>query len=272
MNFDEENIIKQNLEKWEVEEENDSQKEQNSSRETSQNEKSIEKEEISKEKKSHNIKNKDKSTTSISSYILKHSRKDNDEIAIDTGIKKAEKCLYKLDIKLIPKNTNSEIKENLLVIYCHEIAAFYFDEIYEKIYTLEDLCKENKYFRVFESNDAAKIEIDEFIKTNEKNSKKFFIEFKDNELKIHMRFSFFDKEKEVIMNIPKKKLDIKEKNNLLPEFLKEIQEKMNRLSAEYKQLKNKNLKKKIKNDLKNNNVLNESNEIINKNDNLGVKK
>ena len=52
-----------------------------------------------------------------------------------------------------------------------------------------------------------------------------------------MKLSFFDKEKEIIFNIPKKILTDKDKNNLLPEFLKEIQEKMNHLKEENKKLK-----------------------------------
>ena len=52
-----------------------------------------------------------------------------------------------------------------------------------------------------------------------------------------MRLSFFDKEKEIIFNIPKKTLSDEDKNNLLPEFLKEIQKKMNSLKDENKKLK-----------------------------------
>lgn len=276
--FDEENIVEPNIEKWEREEK-DSQKEQNSSRETSQYEKPPENEEnkFENEKYDTQVKNKNKDIKSetISSYLLNYTRKEKNEIANDTKIKKAKQCLFKLDIKLIPNNNknlcdNPKTNENSLVIYCHEIAAFYFDEIYEKIYTLEELCKENRYFKVFPSNDEAKIFIDEFITTNIKNKNKFFYEFKNNTLKIHMIFSFFDKEKEIIFNVPKKKLNIQEKNNLLPEFLKEIQDKMFFLSEENKKLKNRSLPyfshistiKKLKNDLKDNNILNESNESI----------
>ena len=55
-----------------------------------------------------------------------------------------------------------------------------------------------------------------------------------------MKLSFFDKEKEIIFNIPKKVLTDKDKNNLLPEFLKEIQEKINHLKQENKKLKAQN--------------------------------
>ena len=273
--FEEENIIEQNLEHWKTEEEKESQKEQNTSQETSQYEKSPDKEDILNkienerwEKQQQNKKINDKE---ISSYILNYTRNEIElnKIPLDTGIKKAEKCSFKLDIKLIPGSANTKNNETLLVFYCHEIAAFSFDEIYERIYTIKDLCGENRYFKVFENNEDAKTFIDEFIKINEKNSNKFFIEFKDNTLKIHLKFSFFDKEKEIIFNIPKKNLDIKEKNILLPEFLKEIQVKMYNLCKENKKLKTKSLTlnnntnkiKKLKIDLKdNNNIVNEFSE------------
>ena len=49
------------------------------------------------------------------------------------------------------------------------------------------------------------------------------------------------REKEIIINIPKKILTDKDKNNLLPEFLKEIQDKMNHLKEENKKLKQKKI-------------------------------
>ena len=188
-----------------------------------------------------------------STYILKYIRKGDElkEMAIETGLRKSENCLFMLNIKLIKSdsvsiiNTNEEFKENetpkepenFLVFCCHEIAAIYFDEIYERIYTLKDLAGENKYFKVFESTEEAKTVIDETIRTNEKNAKKIFIGFKDKELKLHMKLSFFDKEEEIVLNIPKKPLTDEDKVNLLPEFLKEIQDKMNHLNDENKKLK-----------------------------------
>ena len=284
--FDEENIIEQKID---IIEKNEFQKEQNSSQETSQYERSPKREEklsdspiiIEKEKEKEKEKieeNEEKKEEIKSTYILNYSRKKEElkKLSTDTKLKKAENCSYKLDIKLIPKNRTSEncdktkgetpmAPEYFLVIYCHEIAAFSFDEFYERIYTLEDLCKENRYFRIFESNDGAKILIDEFITMNKNDPKKFFFEFKDNKFKIHMKFSFFDKEKEIILNIPKKHLTIKEKNELLPELLKEIQDKMNNLAVENKKLKNKSLAqsykiKKLKNDLN----TDESNDKLNK--------
>ena len=186
-----------------------------------------------------------------STYILKYKRTEEElkELAVETNLAKSENCLFMLNIKLIKgelsDNMNSAIEtdkgrnesEEFLVICCHEIAAIYFDEIYERIYTLDDLYKENKFFRVFENIDEARSIIDESIRRNEKNSKKIFINFKDKELKLHMKMSFFDKEKEIILNIPKKILTDKDKNNLLPEFLKEIQDKLNHLKEENKKLK-----------------------------------
>jgi len=191
-----------------------------------------------------------------STYILKYKRTEEElkELAVETNLPKSENCLFMLNIKLIKgelsdnpnsiiENENDKEKESeeFLVICCHEIAAIYFDEIYERIYTLDDLYKENKFFRVFEKIDEARSIIDESIRRNEKNSKKIFINFKDKELKLHMKLSFFDKEKEIILNIPKKILTDKDKNNLLPEFLKEIQDKLNHLKEENKKLKDRRL-------------------------------
>ena len=187
---------------------------------------------------------------STSTYILKYKRTEEElkELSSETNLAKSENCLFMLNIKILKSDmseaspdSNMDIdkeKDEFLVICCHEIAAIYFDEIYERIYTLNDLYKENKFFRVFEKIDEARGVIDESIKRNEKNSKKIFINFKDKELKLHMKLSFFDKEKEIILNIPKKTLTDTDKNNLLPEFLKEIQDKMNHLKEENKKMKN----------------------------------
>ena len=187
---------------------------------------------------------------STSTYILKYKRTEEElkELSVETNLAKSESCLFMLNIKILKSDMSEDTpntkmdtdkdKDEFLVICCHEIAAIYFDEIYERIYTLNDLYKENKFFRVFEKIEEARGVIDESIKRNEKNSKKIFINFKDKELKLHMKLSFFDKEKEIILNIPKKSLTDRDKNNLLPEFLKEIQDKMNHLKEENKKLKN----------------------------------
>ena len=231
----------------------------------------------------NNPENQEQDLEATSTYILKYTRKGDElkELAVETGLRKSENCLFMLNIKLIKSDSISIIEqdeenkekeketpkepENFLVFCCHEIAAIYFDEIYERIYTLKDLANENKYFKVFESTEEAKIVIDETIRTNEKNAKKIFIGFKDKELKLHMKLSFFDKEKEIVLNIPKKPLSDEDKINLLPEFLKEIQDKMNHLNDENKKLKAKKLafgnrSKDNKYNYKNN-IVNESIEI-----------
>ena len=187
-------------------------------------------------------------------YILKYKRTKEElkELAIETNLPKSETCYFMINIKLIKNdnadmtNSNTDISnENLepeyLSISCHEIAAIYMDEIYERIYTLDDLCKEIKYFKIFDKIDEARNIIDESMKNNEKTPKKLFVDFKNKELKLHMKLSYWDREKEPVFTIPKKILSEKEKNNLLPEFLKEIQQKMNHLKEENKKLKAKNM-------------------------------
>ena len=191
---------------------------------------------------------------STTTYILKYKRTKEElkELAVETNLPKSETCYFMINIKLLKSDnadmTNSNIdisNENIepqyLSISCHEIAAIYMDEIYERIYTLEDLCKEIKYFKIFDKIEEARNIIDESMKSNEKNQKKIFVDFKNKELKLHMKLSYWDREKETVFNIPKKFLSEKEKNNLLPEFLKEIQQKMNHLKDENKKLKAKNI-------------------------------
>ena len=221
---------------------------------------------------------------STSTYILKYTRKGDElkEISVETGLRKTENCLFMLNIKLIKSDsvlsendTPQENSENFLVFCCHEIAAIYFDEIYERVYTLDDLIKENKHFRALESTEEAKNVIDKTIRKNEKNDKKIFLSFKNNELKLHMKLSFFDEDKEIVLNIPKKILTDEDKINLLPEFLKEIQDKMNHLSEENKKMKIKRTKaynnriKEIKDNYKANNTFNFD---ININDKVDIDK
>ena len=188
---------------------------------------------------------------STSTYILKYTRKGDElkEISVETGLRKSENCLFMLNIKLIKsdsvlteKDIQQESSENYLVFCCHEIAAIYFDEIYERVYTLDDLIKENRHFKILESTEEAKNIIDKTIRKNEKNDKKIFLSFKNNELKLHMKLKFFDEDKEIVLNIPKKILTDEDKINLLPEFLKEIQDKMNHLNEENKKMKIKRTK------------------------------
>ena len=128
--------------------------------------------------------------------------------------------------------------EKYLLVYCHEIAAIYFDEIYEKKFSIKDLYNENRHFRIFDEVDEAKDIIDEILNNNATNNKKIFIDCQDNIFKLHIKISFFDKENEVILNIPKKNITDEERIRLLPEFLKEIQIKMNHLEEDNKKLKN----------------------------------
>ena len=137
-----------------------------------------------------------------------------------------------IDFKILKRKT-----EKILLVYAHEIAAIYFDEIYQKKYSIKDLHKENNHFRIFNDVENAKNVIDEILNKNKNNSKKIFIELKDNSFKLHIKILFFDKEKEIILNIPKKDISNKEKIRLLPEFLKEIQIKMNHLEEDNKKLK-----------------------------------
>ena len=275
---EEDNVQRQNEEeKSNNEEEEESEK---NKEETSQNLEKIDEQDSKTQKENLNNQNIPNQEVidpySTTTYILKYKRTKEElkEFAIETNLPKSENCLFMLNLKIIKNedfniNNNRENEmgnaENFFVLCCHEIAAIYFDEIYERIYTLKDLANENKYFKVFESTEEAKIVIDETIRTNEKNAKKIFIGFKDKELKLHMKLSFFDKEKEIVLNIPKKPLSDEDKINLLPEFLKEIQDKMNHLNDENKKLKAKKLAfgnrgKDNKYNYKNN-IVNESIEI-----------
>ena len=188
------------------------------------------------EKKDENINPTDQELEeSSSSYILKYVRKSNEprESAYDKELIKSKKCLYMIEFKIM-KGKN----EKYLLVYCHEIAAIYFDEIYEKKYSIKDLYNENRHFRIFDEVDEAKDIIDEILNNNATNNKKIFIDCQDNIFKLHIKISFFDKENEVILNIPKKNITDEERIRLLPEFLKEIQIKMNHLEEDNKKLKN----------------------------------
>ena len=137
-----------------------------------------------------------------------------------------------IDFKIINND-----KEKYLLIYCHEIAAIYFDEIYEKKYSITDLYNENKYFKIFDDVEEVKNIIDDILKHNTKNTKKIYIEFKNLVFRLHIRLIFFDKESEIVFNVPQKNLTDDERINILPSFLKEIQIKMTHLEDENKKLK-----------------------------------
>ena len=219
-----------------------------------------------------------------STYILKYIRNEKElkEVSQETGLPKSQNCLFMLNLKIINENKNEnenkieEKTEDYLAISCHEIAAVYFDEIYERIYSLNDLWKENKYFKVFDKVQEAKMIFDEMLSTNEKNKKKLFVSFENKILKLHMKLKFFDKEEEIILNVPKKDLSNAEKVNFLPEFLKEIQDKMIHLEEENKKLrikKNKltmsynSVNMNFKYEEEDDDVVNLKNQMTNKNEN-----
>ena len=193
-----------------------------------------ENEEIKKEEEEEKEEEiKDSATT----YILKYSRKNNDsrESTYDKQLIKSKHCLFMIDSKIIKKKN-----EKYLLLHCHEIAAIYFDEIYEKKFSLQDLYKENRHFRIFDDIEEAKSIIDDILSNNSSNSKKIFIDLQENIFRLHLNIVFFDKENEVIFNVPKKNIDDDERIRILPDFLKEIQIKMNHLEEENKKIKNEN--------------------------------
>ena len=238
-NKDKNEIISQKVEEIkENKEENKIQEKIENNNDLPNNEKNNEKIEnkniIDQEKKEEENYNEEEQEESSSSYILKYVRKSNEprESAYDKELIKSKKCLYMIEFKILKGKT-----EKYLLVYCHEIAAIYFDEIYEKKYSIKDLYKENRHFRIFDDVEEAKNIIDEIMNNNPTNNKKIYIDCQDNIFKLHLKISFFDKENEVILNIPKKDITDKERIRLLPEFLKEIQIKMNSLEEDNKKLK-----------------------------------
>jgi hypothetical protein len=198
------------------------------------------------EEEDEEMEEEDKKSTTA--YVLKYNRKDNEprESEYDKQLIKTKHCFFMIEFKIL----NSK-KGKFLLIYCHEIAAIYFDEIYEKKYSIKDLYKENRHFRIFDEVVEAKNIIDGILKKNTKNTQKIFIDLQDGFFKLHLKITFFDKENEVIFNIPKKKITDKERIRILPDFLKEIQIKMNHLEEDNKKLKNgnKNLVENDKSDI-----------------------
>ena len=235
------NIIKEensdkNKENKEIVKEENQNKEENKIQEKLENNPISQTQEKNDKDNNNNISKEDEEQEeSSSSYILKYVRKSNEpkESAYDKELIKSKKCLYMIEFKIIKGKS-----EKYLLVYCHEIAAIYFDEIYEKKYTIKDLYKENRHFRIFDEVDEAKNIIDEILNNNATNAKKIFIECQYNIFKLHLKISFFDKENEVVLNIPKKDITDKERIRLLPDFLKEIQIKMNHLEEDNKKLKN----------------------------------
>ena len=104
---------------------------------------------------------------STSAYILKYTRKSNEsrESSYDRELIKSKLCLFMIEFKIIKGK-----KEKYLLIYCHEIASIYFDEIYEKLFSLKDLYKENRHFRIFDHVKSTKNIVDEILNNNTNNS------------------------------------------------------------------------------------------------------
>ena len=181
-----------------------------------------------------------------STYILKYMRKKNEltELIQETNLPKEKHCLFMLDFILLKNNNNSE---SLLHINCHEVAAIHFEDFYERVYSFNDIIKENKYFKALDNVEEIKEIIDYTLSDNFKDSKKIFIKLENNSLYLHIMLTYFDTIKEIIFNIPKKNLNEEEKIALLPMILKEIQYKMI-----YYEKENKKYKSLMKVGIKNN--------------------
>jgi len=183
---------------------------------------------------------------SKSTYILKYMRKKNEltELIQETNLPKEKHCLFMLDFILLKNNNNTEY---LLHINCHEVAAIHFEDFYERVYSFNDIIKENKYFKALDNVEEIKEIIDYTLSDNFKDSKKIFIKLENNSLYLHIMLTYFDTIKEIIFNIPKKNLNEEEKIALLPMILKEIQYKMI-----YYEKENKKYKSLMKVGIKNN--------------------
>ena len=183
---------------------------------------------------------------SKSTYILKYMRKKNEltKLIQETNLPKEKHCLFMLDFILLKNNNNSE---SLLHINCHEVAAIHFEDFYERVYSFNDIIKENKYFKALDNVEEIKEIIDYTLSDNFKDSKKIFIKLENNSLYLHIMLTYFDTIKEIIFNIPKKNLNEEEKISLLPMILKEIQYKMI-----YYEKENKKYKSLMKVGIKNN--------------------
>ena len=185
---------------------------------------------------------KQKDTQSQSTYIIKYTRKKAElkELIEATQLPKAKQSLFMLELILI-KNNNKD-NESLLHIKCHEIAAVHFEDYYERIYSYDDISKENRYFKALDNIEEIKDALDFVLSQNFKNSKKIFIELKNNTFILHVMLSYFDTIKEIILTVPQKILKEEEKILLLPMAMKEIQQKITFYEKENKKIKNKEKK------------------------------
>ena len=180
---------------------------------------------------------KQKDNPTKTKYILKYTRKKNElkELIQETNLPKEKNSLFMLDFIII-KNSE-ENNESFLQINCHEIAAVHFEDFYERIYSYNDIIKENKYFKAVDNIEEIKDIIDYILGENFKNSKKIFIKLENNCLYLHIMLTYFDAIKEIIFTIPKKILKEEEKIFMLPMAMKEIQTKMNYYEKENKKYK-----------------------------------
>ena len=185
---------------------------------------------------------KQKDTQSQSTYIIKYTRKKAElkELIEATQLPKAKQSLFMLELILIKNNDKSN--ESLLHIKCHEIAAVHFEDYYERIYSYSDISKENRYFKALDNIEEIKDALDYVLSQNFKNSKKIFIELKNNTFILHVMLSYFDTIKEIILTVPQKILKEEEKILLLPMAMKEIQQKITFYEKENKKIKNKEKK------------------------------
>ncbi len=187
--------------------------------------------------------NKKENNNYCSFYELPYTRKPNElkQIKLSETIilPKTTSCKYKISIKLRNKENNLSITAETLTINVHEIAAFNFEEIYEKKYDYSTLCKENRCFKIFDNVDESKKIIDEVFKNNINNNEKIFIDFEEGFLRIHLKMYIFDKVEEVVFSLPQKKLEEKEKLEFFTELLKENYEKTKKLEEENNYLKEK---------------------------------
>ena len=177
---------------------------------------------------------------SNSIYIIKYTRKNKElyQSINDTHPVKAKHCLFMLDLNIIKNNDKNKKNESLLHIKFHEMAEIHFEDYYERVYTYKDIIKENKYFKALDNIENIKEIIDYVLRQNLKNSQKIWIQIENNILKLHIMLTYFDKIKEVVLNIPRKVLNEYEKKNLLPMVLKEMQHKMKFYEKENKKYKN----------------------------------
>lgn len=206
---------------------------------SSDNDKNIEIEDKPKKKSSINDLSK------ISSYIIEHSRGEDElkEGVKEIEVPKSSICQYMIIFE-IEEQKIEQTSINILTIHAHEIAAIFFDEIYEQKYSYEDLCKENICFKIFANIEESKNAIDEMWKKNRKNNKKVFVDFKDDALRIHIKLNIFDKENEIMLNIPKKNLNEEEKIQMAPNFFRELYVKIRQIEEENLLLKEENAKLK----------------------------